>query len=237
MVNKQADLYEIFARKQESLKAMYLNTTHNGESGAYLENNARDLLNDLIGDQYQVESGFVVDIRSNISQQIDIILFQKSLHPPLLNEINFFFRESIALIGEVKATVTNREFDYTVEKCQSVSNLEYMQGAFKLQDEVRQAPKNSKDKFIKLLFGYKTELSNKTLVSHFERSDLDIFYVVSNQEDNAFLLYKDTTNNGEVVIKQESENALFKLLFILNHNLITRINNTNPVDYNGWLNV
>ncbi len=229
---KNVDLKELFERKQQSLSNMYYNTTHNGESGYYLEEKTKELLRGFIAQQYRVKSGFVVDINQNISNQIDIIVYQESVHPPLFDEINYFFRESIVLIGEVKASIEKKEFNYASNKMESVDNLEYSAGLLRVHrvETPVKSDVDGKDKFIKLLFGYKSDLSDETLKSHFNDSELDVCYIVKTKNDNAILMYK---KEGEVVI--ENESPLFKLLFIINHLLITRINNTNPVSYMEWL--
>jgi len=87
MSDKQFDLHEAFSSKQDVLRSI-LETgrsivEHPGTIGDGTELHWRELLEEFLPKRYQVSEGFVVDSAGTRSEQIDVIIHDRTFSPLL----------------------------------------------------------------------------------------------------------------------------------------------------------
>lgn len=85
---------------------------HPGEFGTYREEICRNLLLNFIPGYLDIGNGFVMSSEGFISNQSDIIIFDKE-NAPLIRNLNyqrFFSIENIAAVGEIKSKLSKKKF-------------------------------------------------------------------------------------------------------------------------------
>ena len=86
--------------------------SHPGEFGTYREAIVRDFLQSFLPQRLAIDTGFVVNALGEISGQIDLVIYDPSLTPPLesRNRQRFFPIETVIAAGEVKSDVNRDQF-------------------------------------------------------------------------------------------------------------------------------
>ena len=86
--------------------------SHPGEFGTYREAIVRDFLQSFLPQRLAIDTGFVVNALGEISGQIDLVIYDPSLTPPLesKNRQRFFPVETVIAAGEVKSDVNRDQF-------------------------------------------------------------------------------------------------------------------------------
>ena len=86
--------------------------SHPGEFGTYREGIVRDFLQSFLPQRLAIDTGFVVNALGEISGQIDLVIYDPSLTPPLesKNRQRFFPIETVIAAGEVKSDVNRDQF-------------------------------------------------------------------------------------------------------------------------------
>jgi len=87
---------------------------------------------DTLPERYKVDSGFVVDHEGNISEQIDIIIYDRHFTPFIFRGENVVYipAEGVYAVFEVKPDLTKENFDYAIKKLNSVKNLKRTSASF-----------------------------------------------------------------------------------------------------------
>lgn len=85
---------------------------HTGEFGTYREAIVHDFLHPFLPQRLAIDSGFIVNALGEVSKQIDLVIYDPSLTPPLesQNRQRFFPVETVIAAGEVKSNVRREEF-------------------------------------------------------------------------------------------------------------------------------
>lgn len=75
--------------------------------------------------RYQVEKGYVIDSRNNISEQIDVIVFDRHFCPFMLDHkgVKLVPAESVYAVFEAKPAISKKTIDYAGKKIASVRKL------------------------------------------------------------------------------------------------------------------
>ena len=86
--------------------------SHPGEFGTYREAIVRDFLNSFLPRRLDIDTGFVVNALGEVSGQIDLVIYDPSLTPPLesKNRQRFFPVETVIAAGEVRSDVNRDQF-------------------------------------------------------------------------------------------------------------------------------
>jgi hypothetical protein len=111
-MSSQQSLYrDILKARVHSALAManaVQNISHPGMLGEIREILVRELFTPLLPSDIGIGTGKLIDYKNNLSQQTDIILFDRSLAPPMmLNEqLGIFPVDSCLYVIEVKSTLT-----------------------------------------------------------------------------------------------------------------------------------
>ena len=127
--NDQRNLRQMFLGLQEQMKARLrtntANISHPGTSGAASEINWREMLTEYLPRRYQVSDGFVLDSKGMVSQQIDLIIFDRQYSPFLFHQdgATFVPAESLYAVFEVKQELNKEHIRYAGEKARSVRAL------------------------------------------------------------------------------------------------------------------
>jgi len=127
--NKNIDIREIFLGLQKQMSSkLSLNKkilTHPVAKGDASELEWVDMLNSYLPRRYQVDKAFVIDHEGSVSDQIDIVIFDRHFSPFLLrqNGANYVPAESVYAVIEVKPTMNLRNIRYAAQKASSVRRL------------------------------------------------------------------------------------------------------------------
>ncbi len=133
-LKKPPTLRELMLAKQDEMEAALTSNRrimpHEGEKGAAAELRWRDMLADYLPNRYSVRSGFVVDHRGDVSDQIDVIIHDAQYSPFLFQAGTSVFvpAESVYAIFDAKQELSKRMLEETGKKVASVRRLDRTSG-------------------------------------------------------------------------------------------------------------
>ena len=123
------NLKTLFSGLQEQLVATLSmqrkNILHPGTKGDSSELCWLEMLQKYLPERYSASKGFVVDSNGGISEQIDIVVFDRHYSPFLFNQngTTYIPAESVYVVIEVKQELTANFVDYAGKKAASVRKL------------------------------------------------------------------------------------------------------------------
>jgi hypothetical protein len=123
------DLGDIFLGLQKemvaALRSARTNVRHPTAKGDVSENSWRKLLKTYLPERYRVAEAFVVDSKGNISEQLDLVIFDRQYSPFLLyvDGACYIPAESVYAVFEVKQTANKKQLEYAAKKAASVRKL------------------------------------------------------------------------------------------------------------------
>lgn len=126
---EQIDLRDLFKGMQEQmLSSLELGRTqikHNGEKGEATEESWRQWLRTYLPKRYKVDKAFVVDCEGNLSEQVDIVIYdsQYSYFVFKHEQVTYVPAESVYAVIEVKQSLTKTNIEYAGNKAESVRKL------------------------------------------------------------------------------------------------------------------
>lgn len=99
---------------------------HSTTKGDNAELNWLKMLRDFLPQRYQVESAFVVDVNNNVSEQLDVVIFDSQYSPLLFKHEGGLYipAESVYGVFEVKPELDKGYVEYAAGKIASVRRLE-----------------------------------------------------------------------------------------------------------------
>lgn len=121
-------LRDAFASEQEcvaaSLKSSF-RITHNGDRGEVNEQFFIDFLRAYLPKRYTVEKAIVLDSRGQVSDSIDIVVFDRQYTPTLLDNDKHRYvpAEAVYAVFECKPTIDKGYLEYAGDKIASVRRL------------------------------------------------------------------------------------------------------------------
>lgn len=121
------DIISLMKTKQEILAAnLKILIDHPVTKGEHCEGAWIDFFRSFLPNKYAVDKGFVFDSKGNVSEQIDIIIYD-ALYAPLVFGTDagekFVTAESVYAIFESKPKVDKETFAYANKKVESVTTL------------------------------------------------------------------------------------------------------------------
>nr|WP_320146519.1 DUF6602 domain-containing protein [uncultured Anaeromusa sp.] len=126
---KKTNLKDLFYHLQNQMIAK-LSTSrssiaHPGTKGDATELNWLQWLKDYLPKRYCVDKAFVIDCNDNISDQIDIVIYDQQYSPFVFNQdaVIFIPAESVYAIFEVKQDLSKEHIEYAGQKAESVRTL------------------------------------------------------------------------------------------------------------------
>src|SRR5512138_857407 len=114
----KVDLKDLFLGLQKDLlqrlETGRKNIHHPGTKGDVSEINWLGMLEKYLPTRYKVEKAFVVDVNGEISEQIDIVVFDRHYSPLLFNldGATYVPAESVYAVLEVKQSLNNQHIKY-----------------------------------------------------------------------------------------------------------------------------
>lgn len=128
-MTKNINLQQLFLDLQDEMCAI-LNTNrksvlHSPTKGDATELCWVEMLNDYLPKRYKAKKAFVVDSEGNISDQIDIVIFDRQYSPFLFNHNEVFYipAESVYAVFESKQDLNKNNIEYAGKKAESVRKL------------------------------------------------------------------------------------------------------------------
>lgn len=125
----QLDLRSLFLDLQQQMIAKLStnrrNITHPGTKGDASELGWLEMFDLYFPKRYQAEKAFVLDVYGNISDQIDIVVFDRQYSPFLFNQDGAYYvpAESVYAVIEVKQELNKEMLEYAASKAASVRRL------------------------------------------------------------------------------------------------------------------
>jgi hypothetical protein len=123
------DLRSLFISLQKQLE-VHLQTereigTHPGAKGANAEVNWKAMLDDHLPSRYRVPKGFVIDSAGGVSEEIDLVVYDRQYSPLLFNRDGILYipAESAYAVLEVKQQLDKGTVEYASKKAASVRAL------------------------------------------------------------------------------------------------------------------
>lgn len=121
-------LRDAFASEQECLAASLKSSfriTHNGDRGEVNEQFFIDFLRAYLPKRYTVEKAIVLDSRGQVSDSIDIVVFDRQYTPTLLDNDKHRYvpAEAVYAVFECKPTIDKGYLAYAGDKIASVRRL------------------------------------------------------------------------------------------------------------------
>lgn len=212
-------LKNIFDNLEKSLRSdMAIRIEHNLEDGKYREYLVTKILSKIIPSKYSITNGFIIDSDNKISQEMDIIIYDKSYVPPFFDETYTVVPiEAVIAIIQVKTTLTRDTINDAINNLVSIDNLNTKIGgkfisAFdgKIRKEERYISP------YKIVVAYKTDI-DKNYCFDEELKKVDMVYVVGQniKEDDGKLIIKHrkepeaivNLNKDELIASQSEYNV------------------------------
>lgn len=99
--------------------------THFGSMGDASEHRWIEFLRTYLPDRYKVDKAMVIDSEGNVSDQIDVVIYDGLYTPFIFNQDGHLYipAESVYAVFEVKQKINKRNVIYTAEKVASVRRL------------------------------------------------------------------------------------------------------------------
>ena len=121
-------LREAFATEQECLAPKLKSSgriTHAGDRGEVNEQHFIDFLRKYLPNRYTVEKAIVLDSAGNVSDSIDVVIFDRQYTPTLLDNDKHRYVPAEAVYGifECKPTIDKGYLEYAADKAASVRKL------------------------------------------------------------------------------------------------------------------
>src|SRR5262245_30072371 len=118
-------LRESFATEQECLVSKLKSSnriTHAGDRGEVNEQHFIEFLRKYLPNRYTVEKGIVLDSEGNVSDSIDVVVFDRQYTPTLLDNDKHRYvpAEAVYAVFECKPTIDRGYLEYAADKAASV---------------------------------------------------------------------------------------------------------------------
>jgi hypothetical protein len=126
---KTVNLREIFLGLQQEMIASLSSSRevipHPGAKGTASELHWLTMLNNYLPERYFVDQAFVLDSDGNLSDQIDIVIYDRQYSPFLFNQhfVKYVPAESVYAVLEVRQEIDLGNVKYAGEKVSSVRQL------------------------------------------------------------------------------------------------------------------
>jgi hypothetical protein len=126
---KNINLENLFSGLQkEMLATMGINSeiSHPIDKGDISEEKWIDFLDKYLPNRYSVSKGTIVDNNGNVSEQIDLVIYDNLYSPLIFNDRTrkYIPAESVYAVFEVKPEINKEYLEYAANKINSVRSLE-----------------------------------------------------------------------------------------------------------------
>jgi hypothetical protein len=125
----KVDLKELFYGLQNQMISKLTTNRqmvlHPGAKGDATELNWIQWLKDYLPKRYCVDKAFIIDCENNISDQIDVVIYDQQYSPFVFNQDSVIYipAESVYAVFEVKQELSKEYIEYAGKKAESVRSL------------------------------------------------------------------------------------------------------------------
>lgn len=101
------------------------NIYHPGSKGTGTENKWIEWLSTYLPKRYSVNNAIVIDSKGNLSDQLDLVIYDNQYSPFILNENEIYYIpvESVYAVFEIKQKLDAKNIKYAMDKVASVRSL------------------------------------------------------------------------------------------------------------------
>lgn len=173
-----------------------------------------DMLSSYLPNRYRTDKAFVIDCQGNVSDQIDIVIYDRHYSPFILkqNGASYIPAESVYAVIEVKPTLNSANISYAARKALSVRKLIRTTAPIVHAGGIIDKPK----KPFNILAGILT-INGKctnTLKEKLSKLPENSFLQFGCSLDHASFWFKNSNNRDVIFEKSKQEEAL--IFFFLN---------------------
>ncbi len=148
-----------------SLKGTRKTVGHPVAKGNVSENSWRNLLKTYLPNRYEVADAFILDSNGDLSDQIDLVIFDRHFSPFLLHKDGACFipAESVYAVFEIRQEASKKNIQYAAAKADSVRRLKRTSADIPHAGGKYQpvTPREIIAGFLSLTAGRKTELTSE----------------------------------------------------------------------------
>lgn len=192
---------------------------HPGAKGDASELNWIQWLKDYLPKRYCVDKAFIIDCQNNISDQIDVVIYDQQYTPFAFNQDSVIYvpAESVYAIFEVKQELNKEYIEYAGEKAESVRLLKrtsvaipYAGGCYPPK------PHNKILAGILTLFSSWKEPLGESFKEHLSNlGDLKRIDIGCVLESGSFKVdYDDNDNDNNIIIERSTKEEAFIYFFL-----------------------
>lgn len=112
---------------------------HGPSKGDITEEQWRQFFCKYLPKRYSCDKAFIVDHTGNISEQIDIVIYDEHFSPFIFNQdgVKYIPAESVYAVFEVKPQLSKKNFEYAQQKAKSVRILTRTTAAVRCNGELK----------------------------------------------------------------------------------------------------
>lgn len=249
---KKIDLKELFEDKQAQMLATFgLNKhiLHSVGKGDATENEWVSWFNTYLPKKYRATSnGFVIDCNGNLSDQIDIIIYDTHFSPLVfeMGEQKYIAVESVYAVFEVKQDLNKEHIEYAAKKIDSVRALERTSAGIKQLDG--RVIKKETYKILGGLLTLHTHWEQANIEANIENnvielcSNSEIDFICCLQSYACEILYddmpmydgKNIPSLRNVTIKSNKNNGVLIYTYIKLFKMLQNLGNCAAIEYDRY---
>lgn len=213
-------LKELLLAKQTTLRGILGESKkiqHPVGNGDNSEGGWKEFLKQVLPKKYGVDKGFVIDYEGNVSDGIDIIIYDDLYSPYIMSSgsgVRYIPAEAVYAIVEVKPTITKAYLKYANDKVESVKKLKRTtRGVIVAGDR---KPKRKLTNILGIVLAKEsTIVKDETIKEHLKTfSNINLVCAL---DKYTILCYRDS--NKLRIDKTTGNEALLGLYFYLNNEL------------------
>jgi len=180
---------------------------HPGMMGTIREIAIKNLFGPLLTGQTDIGSGKIIDFNGFQSQETDVIIYSKNIHPAILyshrTDIGIYPAETCIYAIEVKSKATASNIRDVIEKGKTLRNLKYSTG---LYDPFGRGISHQITPVIPAFFAFGTDLSEKSEIDRYIELDPEgefspVIPVICVAGKGYWYYRRDTTPSGDSIGK------------------------------------
>ncbi len=200
------NIKEMFSNLEESIvNRMNIKIEHNLEDGKYREELIRDFLKNIIPSKYSITNGFIIDSDKNMSDEMDIIIYDTNYVPPFFKETYSVIPiESVIAVIQVKTTLSKKELAKAVTNLNSIDRLNSKVGGSIISASGLVLEESRYIKPYKILVTNKSSLAKKYNFEE-ELKSIDMIYIMADENKKRLLIKNKSTN---AIVNQNLDNLI-----------------------------
>lgn len=207
-MNEKLTIEEIFKVRSKQLCAtLGMPIRHPVSKGDLSENEWIAFLKSFLPNRYDVSKGFIFDSKGNVSDQIDLIIFDP-FHSPLIlttdNGEKYITAESVYAVFEVKQKTNKANLEYANRKIESVKKLHRTQRSMISSGKI--VPPRELTNIIGGLLTTDSVSKNNVITYMKSLGNIDL---VCAAEEGTYYKY------GNDIVASSNEEAVFAFFFLI----------------------